>query len=163
MAALGELATKLGALPSAATARALFPRQIPALVANPDKTAVVVRALPALSIGIVIPALHKYPCEGVISGVVTEKSSGSALPAPGARVHLYVTDGMQRVARAVANHTRNIWDVAAQRGDDLEEIFEGNARAIELAKEYGLDLHIFDSEEERQNGTDAGTAGQDQD
>lgn len=103
MAALGELATKLGALPSAATARALFPRQIPALVANPDKTAVVVRALPALSIGIVIPALHKYPCEGAISGVVTEKSSGSALPAPGARVHLYVTDGMQLVARAVAN------------------------------------------------------------
>lgn len=67
------------------------------------------------------------------------------------------------VTRDVANHTRNIWDVAAQRGDDLEEIFEGNARAIELAKEYGLDLHIFDSEEDQQNGTDAGTAGQDQD
>ena len=101
MAALGELATKPGALPSAATARALFPRQIPALVANPDKTAVVVRALPALSIGIDLLALHKYPCEGAISGLVTEKSSGSALPAPGARVHLYVTDGMQLVARAV--------------------------------------------------------------
>lgn len=66
------------------------------------------------------------------------------------------------VNRDVGNHTRNIWDVAAQRGDDLEEIFEGNARAMQLAQEYGLKLHIFDGEEEKQNETDAGTAGQDQ-
>jgi capsid protein len=66
------------------------------------------------------------------------------------------------VNRDVGNHTRNIWDVAAQRGDDLEEIFEGNARATQLAEEYGLKLHIFESEEEQQNGTDTGTAGQDQ-
>ena len=53
------------------------------------------------------------------------------------------------VTRDVANHTRNIWDVAAQRGDDLEEIFEGNARAIELAKEYGLALHILKAKRSR--------------
>lgn len=68
------------------------------------------------------------------------------------------------VTRDVGNHTRSIWDVAAQRGDDLEEIFEGNARAVELAAEYGLKLHIFDGEEEQANEQiDATAAGTDQD
>jgi lambda family phage portal protein len=66
------------------------------------------------------------------------------------------------VTRDVGNHTRSIWDVAAQRGDDLEEVFEGNARAIELAKEYGLELHIFDGEEEQNGQVDATAAGSDQ-
>jgi lambda family phage portal protein len=67
------------------------------------------------------------------------------------------------ITRDVGNHTRNIWDIAADRGDDLEEIFEGNARAVELAAEYGLKLHIFESEEEQNGQVDAAAAGTDQD
>lgn len=66
------------------------------------------------------------------------------------------------VTRDVGNHTRSIWDVAAQRGDDLEEVFEGNARAIELASEYGLELHIFDGKEDPNGQVDATAAGSDQ-
>lgn len=65
------------------------------------------------------------------------------------------------VNRDVGNQTRSIWDVAASRGDDLEEVFADNARAIQLAQDYGLELHIFDGEEEK-NETDAGAAGTDQ-
>lgn len=53
--------------------------------------------------------------------------------------------------RDVGNHIRSIWATAAEKGDDLEEIFMENARAIELAREYGLDLHIFDKKEGKTN------------
>lgn len=53
--------------------------------------------------------------------------------------------------RDVGNHIKSIWAVAAEKGDDLEEIFSENARALELAKEYGLELHIFDKKEGKTN------------
>lgn len=49
------------------------------------------------------------------------------------------------VERDVGNHIKSMWASAAEKGDDLEEIFIENARAIELAKEYGLELNVFDN------------------
>jgi capsid protein len=65
--------------------------------------------------------------------------------------------------RDIGNHTKSIWDAAADRGDDLEDVFSENARAIELAKEYGLHLSIFDLKKEGKDnaetdsGSDTGT------
>ncbi len=43
----------------------------------------------------------------------------------------------------VANCFASLFDVAAERGYDLEEIIEENARARELAEEHGLKLPVF--------------------
>ncbi len=43
----------------------------------------------------------------------------------------------------VANCFASLFDVAAERGYDLEEIIEENARARDLAERYGLKLPVF--------------------
>jgi lambda family phage portal protein len=46
----------------------------------------------------------------------------------------------------VKNGFKSLFDVAAERGYDLEEIMEENARARDLAKQYGLTLPVFNWE-----------------
>lgn len=50
--------------------------------------------------------------------------------------------------RDIANHQKSMFQAAVEKGQDLEEIFQDNAKAIELAEENGLELHIFDGEKE---------------
>lgn len=57
--------------------------------------------------------------------------------------------------RDVGNHMKSMWATAAEKGDDLEEIFIENARAIELAQEYGLDLNVFNTKKVQDNGQQA--------
>jgi lambda family phage portal protein len=53
-------------------------------------------------------------------------------------------------ARDIGNNIKSMWSVAAEKGDDLEEIFEANARAIKLAKEYGIELHVFNGDKKNE-------------
>jgi len=64
------------------------------------------------------------------------------------------------VERDVGNHMKSIWATAAEKGDDLEEIFIENARAIELAEEYGLNLNVFNTKEVQDNADQNGTIAQ---
>jgi len=50
--------------------------------------------------------------------------------------------------RDIGNHTKSIYSAATEKGEELEEIFEANARAIKLAEDYGLELHIFNGEKD---------------
>ncbi len=69
---------------------------------------------------------------------------------------------------AVENGMESLYQVASDRGYDLEEIMEDNARAMEMAKGYGLDLPIFsgrksaagkiDKEEGEDDGREKNTA-----
>ena len=61
------------------------------------------------------------------------------------------------VERDVGNHIKSIWATAAEKGDDLEEIFIENSRAIELAKEYGLELNVFNTKKGQDNVSQYGT------
>lgn len=46
--------------------------------------------------------------------------------------------------RSVANSFESLYDVAAERGFDLEEIFAANGRAKASAEKYGLKLPVFE-------------------
>ncbi len=58
--------------------------------------------------------------------------------------------------RDIANHTKSIVQAAVEKGLDLEEIFQDNAKAKELAAEYGLELTIFNGEQKNAK-TNGGT------
>jgi lambda family phage portal protein len=53
--------------------------------------------------------------------------------------------------RDIGNHTKSIYSAATEKGEELEEIFEANARALKLAEDYGLELHIFNGEKDAEN------------
>lgn len=55
-------------------------------------------------------------------------------------------------ARDVENNFKALEMVAAERGYDLEEIFEANAKAQALAKKYGLNIPILAMEQGENNG-----------
>lgn len=59
----------------------------------------------------------------------------------------------QASAADVSNGFKSLADVAAERGYDLEEIFADNAKAIELAKKYHLNLPLFGNEEKNHEKT----------
>jgi len=58
--------------------------------------------------------------------------------------------------RDISNHGKSMFQYAAEKGQDLEEIFQDNAKALELAREYGLELTIFNGEKSNAK-TDGGT------
>ncbi len=54
----------------------------------------------------------------------------------------------------VSNCFASLFDVAAERGYDLEEIIEENARARDLAESYGLHLPVFEGVKTNLTGKD---------